>query len=151
MAKKRSKYNVSQTRKGKLNRTHDGILFDSILEMKYYRDVVCVGLKDGSIKDCQLQVKYELQPKFTYQDANIRAINYVADFVITYADDSVVVIDTKGLADSTAKLKKKMFHYKYPDVDYRWMSHSQMDGGWIEYGELEKARRLRKKLKKSKS
>jgi len=138
------------TQKGKRNRTYNNIEFDSELEMKYYRDVVCAGLKDGSIKDCQLQVNYELQPKFTYQNETIRAINYVADFVITYADDSVVVVDTKGLPDATAKLKKKLFHYKYPDINYIWMSYSKIDGGWLEYKEIEKARRLRKKLKTKK-
>jgi len=115
--------------------------------MKYYRDVVCVGLKDGTIKDCKLQVKYELQPKFKYNGNTILPIHYVADFVITYLDNSVIVIDTKGLPDQTARIKKKMFHYKYPDLDYRWMAFSAIDGGWIEYDQLQKERAKRKKLK----
>ena len=118
------------------------------MEMKYYRDVICIELKDGTIKDCQRQVKYELQPKYTYQGQKILAINYVADFVVTYADGSVIVWDTKGLADATAKLKKKMFHYKYPDVDYRWVSWSGVDGGWLDYDVIQKARNKRKKEKK---
>lgn len=146
--KTRSKYNVDKSKKGKLNRTYEGIEFDSELEMKYYRDVICVGLKDGSIKDCQRQVKYELQPKFTYQSQTIRAINYVADFVVTYADNSVIIWDTKGLADANAKLKKKLFHYEYPDVDYRWIGYSAMDGGWLDYDVIQKARNKRKKEKK---
>jgi hypothetical protein len=144
---KRSKFNVDKSKKGKQNRTYEGKLFDSELEMKYYRDVVCIGLKDGTIKDCKLQVKYELQPKYKYQDKTILAINYVADFVITYSDNSVVVIDTKGLADSTAKLKKKLFHYKYPDVNYIWIGFSAKDGGWVEYDLIQKARNKRKKEK----
>ena len=99
----------------------DGHTFDSDLEFKYYKEVVCEGIKDGTIRDCQLQVKYELQPKYKYNNINILAINYVADFVITYSDDSVVVVDTKGLPDATAKLKKKLFHYKYPDINYIWV------------------------------
>jgi len=146
--KKRSKFNVDQTNKGKQNRTYNNILFDSEIEMKYYRDVVCVGLEDDTIKDCQLQVKYELQPKYKYNGKTILPINYVADFVVTYADDSVVVIDTKGLPDATAKLKKKLFHYKYPDIDYRWIGYSKQDGGWLEYDEIQKARNKRKKEKK---
>ena len=148
MAKKRSKFNIDQTNKGKLNRTYNNITFDSELEMKYYRDVIQVGLQDGTIKDCQLQVKYELQPKYKYQGANILAINYVADFVVTYSDDSVIIWDTKGLADATAKLKKKLFHYRYPDIDYRWVGWSGIDGGWLEYKDIEKARAKRKKEKK---
>lgn len=110
--------------------------------------MVEVGLEDGTIIDCQRQVKYELQPKCKYKDENILAIKYVADYVITYADDSVIVWDVKGQADATAKLKKKMFHYKYPEIDYRWIGRSLQDGGWLEYSELEKLRKERKKNKK---
>ncbi len=119
--------------------------------MRYYRDIICEGLKNGTIKDCQRQVKYELQPKFQYQGKNIQAINYVADFVVTYADNSVIVWDTKGLADATAKIKKKMFHYQYPNIDYRWIGYCKMYGGWLEYDEIEKARKKRKKEKNNKS
>ena len=126
----------------------DGHTFDSDLEFKYYKEVVCEGIKDGTIRDCQLQVKYELQPKYKYNNINILAINYVADFVITYSDDSVVVVDTKGLPDATAKLKKKLFHYKYPDINYIWVGWSKQDGGWLEYKDIEKARAKRKKEKK---
>ena len=146
--KKRSKFNVDQTNNGKQNRTYNNIVFDSDLEMRYYRDVICVGIEDGIIKDCKLQVKYELQPKYKYNDKTIRPINYIADFVITYADDSVVVIDTKGLPDATAKLKKKLFHYKYPNIDYRWTGYSKIDGGFLDYDKIQKARNKRKKEKK---
>lgn len=118
--------------------------------MKYYRDVVCTGLVNGSIKDCKLQVKYELQPKFKYQGETILAINYVADFVITYKNGSQEVIDTKGLPDATAKLKKKLFHYKYPDIDYKWIGYSACDGGWLDYKDIQKARNKRKKDKLTK-
>ena len=144
-----SKFNVDQSSKGKQNRSYNNIQFDSELEMKYYRDVICVGLKDGTIKDCQLQVKYKLQPKFKYNNETIREINYVADFVITYADDSVAVIDTKGLPDATAKLKRKLFHYKYPEIDYRWIGYSKIDGGYLDYEVIQKARNKRKKDKLS--
>ena len=143
---KRSKFNVDITKKGKQNRTYDDIIFDSELEMHYYRDVVCIGIQNGNIKDCQLQIKYELQPKCKYMGQNILAINYVADFVITYSDNTVIVIDTKGLPDATAKLKKKMFHYKYPDIDYKWYGYSKVDGGWMEYKDIEKCRKERKKV-----
>jgi len=147
--RRQSKFNINQTKKGKQNRTYNNIIFDSLLEMQYYRDVVCAGLRNGTIKDCQLQVKYELQPKFKYKGENVQAINYVADFVVTYSDGSVKVIDTKGLPDATAKLKKKLFHYKYPNINYVWMAYSKIDGGWMEYKDIEKARKQRKKEKKN--
>ena len=121
------------------------MVYDSELEMKYFRDIIEVGLKDGSIIDCKRQVKYELQPKYKYKDKTVLAINYVADFVVTYANNSVIVWDTKGLADATAKLKKKLFHYKYPEVDYRWVGFSAIDGGWVEYDVIQKGRAKRKK------
>lgn len=118
--------------------------------MKFYRDVICVELANNKIKKCEMQVKYELQPKFKYQDETILAINYVADFVVTYSDNSVVVYDTKGLPDATAKLKKKLFHFKYPNINYKWVSYSKQDGGWLEYKDIQKARNKRKKEKTNK-
>lgn len=146
--KSRSKFNINQTSKGKQRRTYNGIVFDSELEMKYYRDVVCVGLKDGTIKNCELQVPYELQPKYTYNGKTILPIKYIADFKVVNSDNSVIIYDVKGLADATAKIKKKMFHYKYPEIDYRWITWSAIDGGWKDYDEVQKARAKRKKTKK---
>ena len=60
----RSKYNVSRD---KSKRTYDGIVFDSELEMKYYKDVVLPGVASGEIVDYQLQKPYELQPKYCKQ------------------------------------------------------------------------------------
>jgi len=151
MAKKKySKFHVDLSEKGKLKRTYKGIQYDSELEMRYFKDVVEVGLENGTIIDCQRQVKYELQPKCKYKNENILAIKYIADYVLTYNDGSVIVWDVKGQADATAKLKKKMFHYKYPEIDYRWIGYSAMDGGWLEYKTIEQARKLRAKEKKSK-
>lgn len=53
----RSKFNVSDN---KDKRTYDGIVFDSELEMKYYRDVVCPKFNSGEI------VKFELQNLTSY-------------------------------------------------------------------------------------
>ena len=142
----RSKFNVSTD---KNNRTFNGITFDSALEMKFYRDYVCPKYENGEIKEYQLQVKYELQPKFVHEGKTVQAINYVADFVITYSDGTVEVIDTKGYPDSTALLKRKLFWYKYPEVNYKWICYSKIDGGWIEYELLKKRRFERKKNKRS--
>lgn len=55
----RSKFNVSAN---KSDRTFDGIVFDSAMEMRYYSDVVCPAMECGSIKNFELQKKYILQP-----------------------------------------------------------------------------------------
>ena len=140
----RSKFNVSTD---KNNRTFNGIIFDSALEMKFYRDYVCPKYENGEIKEYQLQVKYELQPKFVHEGKTVQAINYVADFVLTYSDGTVEVIDTKGFPDSTALLKRKLFWYKYPEVSYKWITYVKKYGGWIEYDEYKKLKRENKPKK----
>ena len=58
-----SKFNVN---KDTLKRTYDGIVFDSVLEMKYYRDVLCPLVESGDVVHHELQKPYELQPKNNY-------------------------------------------------------------------------------------
>lgn len=98
------------------NIEYDGIKFDSIKEKNRY-----VGLKQledlGIIKDLKLQVKFELQPSYKYQDKTIRAINYYADF--TYIQDGKLIVeDTKGFRTKEYLLKKKLLLYKY-DIDFK--------------------------------
>lgn len=137
-----SKYNVSSDI---AKRTYDGIVYDSAVEMKFMRDYIEPRLQSGELIHAERQVKYELQPKFKHDGVLIRAITYVADFVITYADGHTVVIDIKGMPDAVAKIKRKLFLYQYPDLDYQWVSYSRIDGGWITYEALTKARSERKK------
>ena len=141
-----TKYNVN---KDTSQRTYDGIIFDSALEMRYYRDVILPKFEDGEITYYELQKPYILQPKFEHDGENIRAIVYTADFYIEYSDGHAEVIDTKGMADATAKLKRKMFWYQYPDLDYRWVCYSKIDGGWCDYDHVQKQRNVRRRSKKS--
>lgn len=143
----RTKFNVDKDTE---KRTCDGIVFDSVLEMKFYRDVLCPLVKSGDVVHFELQKPYELQPKFRHNDKAVKEIIYVADFFIVYKDGSEVVIDTKGCPDSVAFLKRKLFWFHYPDVDYRWMSYSKIDGGWCEYEYVKKKRAERRKAKKAK-
>lgn len=102
----RSKFNVD---KDKSKRTHNGIVFDSILEMKYYRDVLCPAVESGDVVGYELQKPYELQPKFRHDGKSVQPIKYVADFFIVYKDGHEEVIDTKGCPDSVALLKRNCF------------------------------------------
>lgn len=145
-----SKFNVD---KDISKRTYGGITFDSVLEMKYYRDVVCPLKESGDIVYCELQKPYELQPKFEHDGFNVQPIKYVADFFIIYKDGREEVVDTKGYPDTTAIMKRKMFWYHYPDVTYKWITYSAMDGGWTDYEVVKKRRsasRLEKKHKEEK-
>ena len=141
----RSKYNVD---KDTAKRTYNNIVFDSVLEMKYYRDVILPNVESGLIKYYELQKEYELQPKFTHNDKTVLPIKYVADFYIEYTDGHKEVIDTKGLPDSVALLKRKMYWYHYPDVDYKWITYVKKYGGWLDYDTVKKLRSQEKKNKK---
>lgn len=145
----RTKFNVD---KNKEKRTYDGIVFDSKMEMRYYRDVVLPQVRSGDITKYELQKQYILQPKFTHDDKVVRPIVYVADFYIEYKDGRIEVIDTKGCPDSVAKIKRKMFWYIYPDITYRWICYSKIDGneengGWCNYEHVQEQRIERKKAK----
>ena len=142
----RSKFNVDT--KDIAQRTCDGITFDSIMEMKYYRDVLCPLVESGDVVYYELQKPYELQPEFMHDGKTVRAITYVADFFIRYKDGHEEVIDTKGCPDTTANIKRKMFWHVYPDVIYRWIVYSKIDGGWLDYEIVKKNRAERKRMKK---
>ena len=51
------------------------------------------------------------------------------------------------MATTTAKLKAKLFRYKYPEVKLTWICKAPKYTGleWIEYDELIKVRRKRKR------
>ena len=140
----RTKYNVS---KDTPSRTHNGIVFDSAIEMKYYRDIVLPQTENGEIAKYELQRKYILQPKFIHNNKTVQPIVYVADFFIRYKDGKEIVVDIKGCADSIAKLKRKMFRYQYPETDYRWLCYSAIVGGWCDYEYVELQRKERKRNK----
>lgn len=142
MSERESKFNVD---KDKSKRTFDNIVFDSEMEMKFYRDVVLPYSDSGQITYYELQKKYDLQPAFKYNDIKQQAIRYVADFYLEYSDGKSVIIDIKGHADPVAKLKRKMFWYKYPDTDYRWITYSKIDGGWVDWDYVQKQRNKRRK------
>jgi hypothetical protein len=141
----RTKFNVDKDTE---KRTYNGIVFDSVLEMRYYRDVLCPLVESGDVVKYELQKPYELQPKFVHDGKNVKPITYVADFYMEFKDGSIKVVDTKGCPDSVAVLKRKLFWYRYPEIDYVWMCYSKIDGGWQTYEYVKKQRAARKLAKK---
>ena len=140
----RSKFNVSSD---KSKRTYEGITFDSVMEMQFYRDVVLPNYNSGKIKDFELQKPYILQPKFLRDGHWVRAIEYVADFYIVDKDGHEFILDVKGAADAVAKLKRKMIWNRYPELTYIWLTYTKKTG-WIEYEKMQAIRRENKKRKK---
>lgn len=142
-----SKYNVG---KDKADRTFNGIVFDSAMEMKYYRDVILPALEHGTIRYFERQKKYILQPSFIRGGKKILPIEYKADYYVQYTDGREEVIDIKGCPDNVALLKRKLFWYVYPGVDYKWIGYSRVDGGWTSYEAIKQGRAERRRMKKQK-
>ena len=143
----RSKFNVSSR---KDDRTYDGIVFDSAVEMKYYRDVILPNVASGNITNYERQKKYILQPSFTHGGKKVQPIEYKADFYIEYKNGTKIVVDIKGCPDAIAKLKRKIFWFIYPEIDYVWIGYSRIDGGFVTYETIQHGRKQRKKNKKEK-
>lgn len=143
-----SKFNVG---KDKSDRTFNDIVFDSAVEMKYYRDVILPEVEAGNIVHFERQKKYILQPSYTHCGKKVQPIEYKADYYVVYADGREQVIDIKGCPDAVAKLKRKMFWFVYPNIDYVWIGYSKIDGGFVTYETIQSGRKERKKLKQAKA
>lgn len=108
---KKSKYKNEKT-------IVDGIQFDSIKEAEYYCKLKILK-KAGEIKDFGLQPRFELQPAFEKNGVKYHPITYVADFVIVNNDGTTDVVDVKGYETQVFKIKRKLFEYKYPDLNLK--------------------------------
>lgn len=130
-----SKYNAKKVE-------YKGIVFDSKVECEYYQYLE-KKMNGVTYNRIEIQPRYELIPKF----GNQRKTEYIADFALYLDNDLIEVIDVKGMATTTAKLKAKLFRYKYPEVKLTWICKAPKYTGleWIEYEELIKVRRKRKR------
>ena len=97
----------------------DGIRFDSQKEANRYLELKLLE-KQGLIKYIDRQTRFELQPSYKKNGKTIRAIYYIADFVyFDKAKKKMIIEDTKGFRTEVYKLKKKIFEYKYPDLEIK--------------------------------
>ena len=117
----------------------DGIQFDSMMEARYYLFLL-EGKRQGKIKEFKMQVPFVLQPKFKKDGKTVRAIEYVADFVI----DSSTVVDVKGVETEVFKLKAKLFNYIYPGLKLRILQFYPDENSWLELSEIRKLRKQNK-------
>lgn len=104
----------------------DKIKFDSKLEARRYCELKLLE-RAKEIKDLRRQVEFELQPSYKKNNKTIRAINYVADFV--YYDlkkGKIIIEDTKGFKTEIYKLKKKLFEYKYPNLEIKEVRRNEI-------------------------
>ena len=121
----------------------DCIKFDSIIEADYYERLK-KDVADGKILNFDLQPVFELQRKFEMNDKKYQAINYKADFRVYLNNGLIDVIDIKGMATPEAKLKRKMYNYKYL-VPVKWIVWYQSK--WMDYDKALKIKRERKKAR----
>ena len=96
----------------------DGITFDSKKEGLRYKELRLFE-RAGLIKDLKLQTRFELQPSFKKNNKTIRAITYKADFDYITKNGEHIVEDVKGYVTKEFALKKKMFEYKYQDLELK--------------------------------
>ena len=95
----------------------DGIKFDSKREEQRWKDLLILQ-HIGEIKDLRRQVRFELQPSYKKNGKTIRAITYIADFTY-FLNGKLIVEDSKGYRTEVYKLKKKIFEYKYPELEIK--------------------------------
>lgn len=126
----------------------DEITFDSIDESKFYL-VVKQMKKDKVIKSFELQKRYELLPAFVdHSGKKTRKMEYIADFVLYYPDDTIRVIDVKGIETSDFKLKRKLFNYI--NKDSAVLECMRFIGGeWLDDAAYKEYRKNKKKAKKT--
>ena len=109
---KKNKYNARATEV-------DGINFDSKKESERYLELKILE-NQGKIKYLRRQARFELQPSYKKNGKTIRAIYYIADFVyFDKAKKKMIIEDTKGFRTEVYKLKKKIFEYKYQDLEIK--------------------------------
>ena len=95
----------------------DGIKFDSVAESERYASLKLLE-RAGVIQNLKLQPHFLLQDGFIYQGHKERKIEYIADFQYE-RDGKMIVEDVKGMKTEVYKLKRKLFLYKYRDVEFR--------------------------------
>ncbi len=95
----------------------DEIEFDSISEGNRYCQLKLLQ-KANKIKNLELQPKFLLQESFKKNGKKYRKIEYIADFKYI-ENEQVIVEDVKGMETKEFKIKRKLFEYKYPDLELK--------------------------------
>lgn len=124
---------------GRKKQMINGIMFDSIAESDYYLYLLSLQ-QAGIVNKFEMQHKFELQPAYHKYGKKVKAIEYIADFIVEYADGKdVEVIDVKGHQTRESRIKQKMFDYVYPSLTLIMMVRA--GGGWISMEQKKKQQR----------
>jgi hypothetical protein len=98
--------------------TVDNIRFDSKAEAARYRELKLAEVA-GEITALRVHPRYQLQKSFEYYGKLERAIYYEADFEYIEEPGILVVEDVKGMETAVFQIKRKLFLYLYPHIDFR--------------------------------
>jgi len=133
-----SKYNSKKVE-------YEGITFDSKVEFNYFI-LLREWLECGVIAGFDIKPTYELIPKYEKYGVKHRAITYTPDFLIQHLNNTIELVDIKGFGTLASDLRRKLFDYRYPELKLTWLSYCKKYGGWVEYNELIRLRKLNKKV-----
>ena len=98
---------------GNIKTVIDGIKFDSKAEATRYCELKLLD-RAGEITELQLQPSFELVPKTATENRVI----YKADF--SYKENGKTVVeDVKGYRTRDYNIKRKLFKWLYPHIDFR--------------------------------
>lgn len=99
-----------------------GVTYDSKAEARYS---ATLELAKKAKNPSQRVVSWEPQVHFVLQEAfrdskgkAHRKMEYLADFVVKYADGREEVVDVKGFRTEVYKIKKKLLLFKYPEINF---------------------------------
>lgn len=102
----------------------DMYVFDSILEAKRYKQLVLLK-KANKISNLELQPRFLLQEGFRKNNKTYRKIEYIADF--KYIEKGQVIVeDVKGKETEVFKIKRKLFEYKYPELNLKIITKEEL-------------------------
>lgn len=96
----------------------EGYLFDSKAEYRRYKQLKLLA-DNGDIANLQVHPKFEIAPAYKRDGKTIKARFYEADFSYIENGFEWVVEDVKGAETELWKLKRHLFHCKYPDHQLR--------------------------------
>jgi hypothetical protein len=125
-----NKYRVSN----KADRTLDGIVFASKLEMNRYSFLKMME-SAGKISKLQRQFHFTLVEKFSCQGIKYRAVVYKADFSYDNSNRQWIIEDAKGFETPEYKIKRAMLLSKPHDfLFYEIKDANEIGGIEIEKG-----------------
>lgn len=70
--------------------------FDSQLEREYYLAEILPRVRSGEISTVSLHEQFEILPASSYCGIRLPAAHYTPDFVVTYADGTIEVVEVKS-------------------------------------------------------